>query len=175
MHKTFFFLAIFLYCLAGFELQAQVYLNSAGKLGVGTPNPLAMLHVYSDPAAALTLQGNDGWIGMNLMDGNAQQIGVLGFQNCGNGIRSFDILNFKHRGMISFYIYDSTLSWPQPSRMVIDSLGRVGIGTVAPVEKLDLEGNLDMNQNQIKNMRIENRTSDPSNPSVGQIWIRTDL
>jgi len=175
MHKIFFFLALFLCATASLELHAQVYLNSTGNLGIGTSNPLARLHVFSDPAAALTLQGNDGWIGMNFMDGNAQQVGVLGFQNVGNGIRSFDILNYKHRGMISFFIYDSTLSWPQPSRMVIDSLGRVGIGTVAPGEKLDIEGNLDMNQNQIKNMRIENRTSDPSNPAVGQIWIRTDL
>lgn len=251
MHKSLLFITVISLALYSGRLDAQVYLNSVGNLGVGTSIPLARLHIYSDPAAALTLQGNDGWIGMNLMDGNSQQVGVLGFQNCGNGIRSFDILNYKHRGMISFYIYDSTLSWPQPSRMVIDSLGRVGIGTSSPTsnlqvngkvfltgtdaqidfnnnsgatermiirknpgifgeinvvsahdlrirtsdqdritvksggnvgigttdptQKLDVEGNLDMNQNQVMNMRIENRTSDPASPAVGQIWMRTDL
>ncbi|MBN2174514.1 MAG: hypothetical protein JW731_10290 [Bacteroidales bacterium] len=61
------------------------------------------------------------------------------------------------------------------TRMVIDPIGNVGIGTDSPVEKLDVEGNLDMNGYQIKNMVIENRTSDPSNPAVGRIWIRIDL
>ncbi|MCD4684245.1 MAG: hypothetical protein K8R86_13250, partial [Bacteroidales bacterium] len=53
--------------------------------------------------------------------------------------------------------------------------GNIGIGISTPNEKLDIDGNLDMNGNQIKNMVIENRTSDPSSPAVGQIWIRTDL
>ncbi len=61
------------------------------------------------------------------------------------------------------------------TRMVIDPFGKVGIGTETPTDKLDLEGDLNMNGNQIKNMVIENRTSDPSNPAVGRIWIRTDL
>ena len=59
--------------------------------------------------------------------------------------------------------------------MVIKNSGNVGIGTTDPTEKLDVEGNLDMNQHQIKNMVIENRTSDPASPAVGQIWMRTDL
>jgi hypothetical protein len=175
MHKSYFLLLVIFLSLASTGSNAQAYLNSLGNLGIGTETPLARLHVYSDPAAALSLQGNDGWIGMNLLDGNSDQVAVFGFQNCGNGIRSLDLLNNKHRGMISFFIYDSTLTWPQPSKMVIDSLGRVGIGTTNPAEKLDVEGNLDMNQNQVKNMRIENRTSDPASPAVGQIWIRTDL
>lgn len=174
MNRTILIIAILL-CIGCVDLYAQVVLTSEGNLGVGTDNPLAKIHVYSDPAAALTLQGNDGWIGMNMMDGTGTQVGVLGFQNCGNGIKSFDLLNYKDRGMFSFFIYNSNLSWPQPAKMVIDSLGRVGIGTSEPIEKLDLEGNLDMNQNQIMNMRIENRTSDPAEPAVGQIWIRTDL
>ncbi len=57
----------------------------------------------------------------------------------------------------------------------IASDGNIGIGISTPNEKLDINGNLDMNGNQIKNMVIENRTSDPSSPAVGQIWIRTDL
>jgi hypothetical protein len=64
---------------------------------------------------------------------------------------------------------------PVQAQIHLDSQGNVGIGTTDPMEKLDVEGNLDMNQNQIKNMVIENRTDNPANPVVGQIWIRTDL
>lgn len=119
-------------------------------------------------------------------------------------------------------------------RMVIDPDGNVGIGTLAPGEKLELAGNIyinssepmihfgnnsgttdrmiirknpsnfgeinvlsneqlrlrtsdtdrliieanggiDMQGNQLKSFRIENRTSDPASPAVGQMWIRTDL
>lgn len=34
---------------------------------------------------------------------------------------------------------------------------------------------VDFQQKQGKQFVIENRTSDPSSPSTGQIWIRTDL
>lgn len=61
------------------------------------------------------------------------------------------------------------------TRMVVSPQGYVGIGTTAPTEILDVEGNIDMNGNQIKNMVIETRTSDPASPAVGQIWLRTDL
>ena len=45
--------------------------------------------------------------------------------------------------------------------------------------QIGVSGNLDMNQNQIIEMRIQNIASqaeeDALNPAVGQIWIRTDL
>jgi hypothetical protein len=237
--------------LIAFQASGQLHLKNDGNVGIGTENPMSRLHIYSDPAAGLILQGNDNWIGMEFRNGLNQQTAIMGYMNIGNGPRSFDILNYKHRGMISFWVYDSTLSWPQPVKMVIDSIGNVGIGTSSPTaklqvvgqmflsgsepkidfynntgvtdrmlirknpgsfgelnvlsahdlrfrtndqdrvtiksggnvgigttdpsEKLDVEGNLDMNQNQVKNFRIENRTSDPASPAIGQMWIRTDL
>jgi hypothetical protein len=40
---------------------------------------------------------------------------------------------------------------------------------------LTVNGNIDFNENQALEMRLENRSSDPSGPSTGQIWLRTDL
>ena len=175
-HLTLLSLLICLLFVPGF-LNAQIHLNSQGNMGIGTNTPMARLHIYSDPGTALILQGNDGWIGLNLYDGDTNQVAGMGFLNVGNGINSLDYFNIKAggMGMLSFYIFDPNLSWPQPAKMVIKNSGNVGIGTTDPTEKLDVEGNLDMNQHQIKNMVIENRTSDPASPAVGQIWMRTDL
>jgi hypothetical protein len=35
--------------------------------------------------------------------------------------------------------------------------------------------NMDLTNHEALNFRIENRTSDPGSPTVGQIWLRTDL
>ena len=40
---------------------------------------------------------------------------------------------------------------------------------------IEEDGDIDMRGNQVKSLRIENRTSDPASPAVGQIWLRTDL
>lgn len=36
-------------------------------------------------------------------------------------------------------------------------------------------GDIDFDNNQSLNFRVENRTSDPASPAVGQVWLRTDL
>jgi hypothetical protein len=41
--------------------------------------------------------------------------------------------------------------------------------------KLKTPKDIDMQKQEIKNLVIENRTSDPTSPVEGQIWLRTDL
>jgi len=50
-----------------------------------------------------------------------------------------------------------------------------GGGTYLPLTGGTMAGVIDMNQYQFYQMVIENRTSDPTSPVTGQIWIRTDL
>ena len=38
-----------------------------------------------------------------------------------------------------------------------------------------LTGNLDVNQNQLTNLRVENRTSNPTLGNTGRVWWRSDL
>lgn len=38
-----------------------------------------------------------------------------------------------------------------------------------------MTGDIDMDQNEILQLVIENRTSDPGSPVTGQIWFRTDV
>ena len=51
----------------------------------------------------------------------------------------------------------------------------VGIGGSVEADGASFTSSVDFNDNMAMGMRIENRTSDPSNPAPGRIWFRTDL
>ena len=58
---------------------------------------------------------------------------------------------------------DSDLSWFSPSAQIrMDAIP-------IPFSSVDFNGQ------QLVSARIENRTSDPASPTVGQMWLRTDL
>lgn len=67
------------------------------------------------------------------------------------------------------------------------SLGQIA-GLQARVRRLEAGGttptldavpapvaSVDFDQQEALQFRIENRTSDPGTPAVGQLWLRTDL
>ena len=62
--------------------------------------------------------------------------------------------------------------WLQNGSVAYYNQGNVGIGTSNPANKLEVQGGA------IKatgGLIIETRTSDPTNPVTGQIWLRTNL
>lgn len=57
-----------------------------------------------------------------------------------------------------------------------DQTSIVGItGTMAQFNTAVTDGNILFNDEQGLGFRFENRTSDPGSPTVGQVWLRTDL
>jgi len=57
-----------------------------------------------------------------------------------------------------------------------DQTSIVGItGTMAQFNTAVTDGNILFNDEQGLGFRFENRTSDPGTPTVGQVWLRTDL
>ena len=52
----------------------------------------------------------------------------------------------------------------------IDNLINNALAAVSP-----LTGTLDANQQQVSNLRLENRTTNPSTGNAGRVWWRTDL
>lgn len=62
-----------------------------------------------------------------------------------------------------------------------DKLNFYGSGSNTPDFRIDengntvIQGNLDVQQNEIKQLVIDQKSSDPNSPAVGQIWYRTDL
>ena len=56
----------------------------------------------------------------------------------------------------------------------VDNFSSQAIGGTKAFTDLQLAGNMDCNQYQLKQLVIENRTDDPSSPVEGQMWLRTD-
>lgn len=57
-----------------------------------------------------------------------------------------------------------------------DQTSIVGIsGTMSEFNTAVTDGNILFNDEEGLGFRFENRTSDPGSPTVGQVWLRTDL
>ncbi len=102
----------------------MVLQDTTGNVGIGTVNPLAKLHLYQNTAANLT----------NLVEnGNATYNSNLELKSS----RDWLLQSLGTAGISSgaFGIYDNTAT---AYRMLIDSTGRMGIGTTLPLASLDL-------------------------------------
>jgi hypothetical protein len=98
----------------------RVRIDSSGRLGIGTSSPGVLLHLNQSGTGdySSTRFSNTG------ASGRAYEIGVGG--------------NTSAAGYANnLYFYDSTAS---ALRMVLDSSGRVGIGTSSPGTNLDVSG-----------------------------------
>lgn len=63
---------------------------------------------------------------------------------------------------------DRTFTFP-------DASGTLALTSTKLNEFAAPDGSVNFNDQQATSFRIENRTSDPGTPTVGQIWLRTDL
>lgn len=105
--------------------------HASGRVGIGTTTPDDDLHVANhirvgeDPSYSTVY-------GELIHDG-----GGTGFKiNANAGGGGWADLHFQTNAT---------------TKMFIESAGKVGIGTTSPSEKLDVEGNIDVSNNQIKN------------------------
>ena len=122
--------------------------SAAGQLGIGTTSPTATLNIsHGDLSLTEAVNGNadellihdDASAGISILTPN-NQTGWLVFgdtDDSSRGIIAYDHGTGLGAGADSmiFYAYNAL-------RMVLNSSGNVGIGTTAPVDKLQVEGNI---------------------------------
>jgi len=125
----------------------------AGRVGLGTDKPSAALHISSA----------SGPVDVNI-EGSASQDARI---------------KFLSSGIIEWFLRNSSASnsfgigrTSSASDFVIMQSGNVGVGTPNPVAKLEVRGGP---VKTTDGLIIETRTTDPTNPETGRIWLRTDI
>jgi hypothetical protein len=118
----------------------DITVDGSGKVGIGTSSPQRPLHIAGTTNAFIRIEDSDnnadtdGLIGgLEIRGADGQNAGV--FQFSSNGNRDIDIGNETSTGALDFRT-NST------QRMRIDSSGNVGVGTISPSSKLEVNGNI---------------------------------
>ncbi len=140
-----------------------VYVDNEGNVGIGTTNPFVKLDVEGQVQMngfIMPVGASDGYV----LTSNSLGIGTWqSMTSTSSGLTGNGTTNY-----LSKFTSSNTLGISS----IFDSSGNIGIGTSNPSTKLEVQGGV------IKatgGLIIETRTSDPSNPVTGQIWLRTDL
>lgn len=141
-----------------------VYVDDSGNVGIGTLNPFAKLDVEGQIKVNGFIMPSDAYSGYVL---TADSFGVGTWQPLPD-ISSSGLGGSGTTNYLSKFTSSNTLGISS----IFENAGKIGIGTTSPNAKLDVQGG------PIKatgGLIIETRTSDPSSPVTGQIWLRTDL
>ncbi len=153
------------------------YLNARVGLGdFSDANPEVKLHLKgaSNASSSLTMETSSGMPYLRIINtGSNQTIGNLmfgrsisdGVDKANVSIYATDYENDNKSGQLRF-ITRQNAQTDAAVRMTIDSVGRVGIGTTAPTAKLDIRGQI----------RIEN-TGAPvaERPAAGKVLMAIDI
>jgi trimeric autotransporter adhesin len=130
---------------AAFSLKAQLTVTPAGNVGIGTSSPAAKL----DVAGNMRLTNE-----IRFTNGNAMKGLVWGFSDFSSYTSRIDDYN----GQLGIYTDDhfylgginTTTGVPGDVKFYINTVtGNTGIGTTAPSEKLDVAGNIRLNDNRL--------------------------
>jgi len=118
----------------------SIMFESSGRIGIGTTTPNDRLHaVFSDGAGGAvgySVQNMSGtpssYSGMQYFD----HLGVLGvFQGFNNSTHEYRVNNIAPNGVLNLMIGGAP-------RLHVANNGNIGIGTTAPVTKLDVAGSV---------------------------------
>ncbi len=120
---------------------------NGGNVGIGTNTPAELLSIKSASYPTILIEGT--------------------------GTEGGDLMLKSNTGSWQIYSEGSDLRiWDTQDRITIKAGGNVGIGTTTPSTKLEIVGGLTKTTG---GLIIETRTSDPTSPVTGQIWLRTDI
>lgn len=172
-----------------------LHMNDRGSAIVALETKLGVNNSSVNTSLDYFLKNASGAYRTHIHDGTSDDgsasIGALTGLTIANNV---DVGNFQIRAL-QFYADATTGTAPflVSSTTVVSNLnsdqldGLEGSGyvqtasgtqTVSGTKTFDglkISASMDCNGQQMLSMRVENRTSDPISPTMGQVWLRTDL
>ncbi|MHA1332421.1 MAG: tail fiber domain-containing protein, partial [Candidatus Hodarchaeales archaeon] len=127
--------------------ETRLIIKDGGNVGIGTTSPSGKLQITSTATGDISFDDNRVAL-YNTGSSNAEVgLSIAAYQT---GSKEWRIGLNDTSANLAFSYDEKTNSFQNTNTyMVITSTGNVGIGTTGPSEKLDVEGNLQMNNNQI--------------------------
>jgi len=122
------------------DTYSRMYIHKDGNVGIGTTTPADPLHIYSTGGCTVNF------------DTNGASNWRVGATTTGGG--------YSTGNAFAWYCFDDT-----SYKMTISTSGNVGIGDTTPSEKLEVNGNVKINNSIIfggQNMKIVGNTSTPA-------------
>ena len=123
-------------------------INSDGEMGVGTNNPDAMLHVSKsvstayDAGADSAQRSGTATINIENNDGTTNSFAQLVFDTAGSNQSIARIVALRTGSATNDLAFVTEHNNTKAERFRITSLGKVGIGSEIPAEKLDVNGTI---------------------------------
>lgn len=140
-----------------------------GNVGIGTPGPVAPLHVNQGPNDGTDVLVTSPEFARMRMVAEAPSVDVtLSVQARGQSTASWAEIGTLSRHPLRFYTNDTY-------RMALDTNGNVGIGTMGPIARLHVNGNNDgtdimVTDGEFARMRME--AGDPANDVLLSVQAR---
>ena len=170
MRKLIFGILFLCFCWSGYgqvdTISTNIYQRD-GKLGVGISEPESKLAIQGTYSSGLERNlikinnlayGSSAYTGIILKTGDSDLQSVIqdyginyaastyydfgGFLNLSNNSKGLMLHANSEQGIIKFYTGHDETAGAGIERLRIDSEGRIGVGTITPEEKLDINGGI---------------------------------
>jgi hypothetical protein len=139
---------VFLTKANGGTVTEKLRISNTGNVGIGTTNPLGLLHINAqDSVGSLIIGGGKTTVTTvgetnSQLDFRSNDVSVNNANQIGGRISSITEFNNGARTGLGFFTFNQTVSPGLSEKVRIDYQGNVGIGTTSPKAKLDVSGDI---------------------------------
>ena len=159
------------------SLENALFVDNYGKIGIGTTNPTANLHIYGRDAYILVKSDDNNTHGNAVYRADAKlKTDAARYQVFIDGQPKWGMGNDRTQN-VDFTIieYSNDIAIQNERLLIQRGTGNIGIGTTNPTQKLHVNGSIrtkSINVTQL--IKLEPTSTPPDEPSEGDMYMDSD-